>query len=156
MVAQISFRGVLLDQLTIDALLRAEQLLGYQLSFPQGSWSTSVSASAGTHSGGGAVDVHVAGMADVQQIAIVHALRQAGFAAWRRTPSEGFVYHVHCILIGDPEVSPSAADQLVQWAAHEDGLIGHGPDSDPVDVAAGRPPLWIPWLAVKPLIGMGE
>lgn len=156
MVAHLSFRGVLLDQLTIDAMLIAEHLLGYQLSFPQGSWSSGVVDSAGTHDGGGAVDVHIAGMGEAQQVSIVHALRQAGFAAWRRTPSEGFVYHVHCIKIGDSQVSPAAAEQLVQWAAHQNGLKSHGPDNDPVDVAAGRPPLWSPPSVVKALINLGE
>jgi hypothetical protein len=143
---QVQFRGFTLDQPTIDALLLAERLLGYQLSIMQGSWSNA-SASAGTHSGGGAVDISIENpdgslVSWTDQVARVHALRAAGFRAWRRTPSQGFVYHVHGILAGDHLVSPSAAEQLVQWDAGLDGLADHGPDSDPVDTAAGRPPVY--------------
>jgi hypothetical protein len=157
MATGIAFRGVTLDQASINAIGRAEHILGYALELMQGSWSTSVAASAGTHSGGGALDVRILGMSDAQQIAVVRALRQAGFAAWRRTPSEGFAYHVHCILIGDALVSPAAAEQLVQWAAHRNGLANHGADTDSVDVAAGRPPLWSPPpTVVKALVDLGD
>lgn len=139
MSVRIPFRGVVLDQPTIDALLLAERILGYPLELMQGSWSTGVAASAGTHAGGGALDAAILGMPDLEQRRIVRALRQAGFAAWRRTPSQGFAYHVHCILVGDTLVSAPAADQLVQWRSGRDGLASHGPDVDPVDAAAGRP-----------------
>lgn len=144
MVAQNkqTFRGVTLDQPTIDALLVAEGLLGYQLAFAQGSYNAGgVAASAGTHDGGGAVDVEIGGGSDstTTQVAKVHALRAAGFAAWRRTPSEGFAYHIHCEQIGNPWLSSSAAQQIVQWNAGENGLANQAADTDPIDVAAGRP-----------------
>jgi hypothetical protein len=143
MATRISYRGVLLDQPSIDALLLAERLLGYPLHIMQGSWSNAA-ASAGTHSGGGAIDVSIEDdngnlLPEVQQVAIVRAMRQAGWRQWRRTPAEGFVYHAHGILAGDPLVSPSAADQLTQWNAGLNGLANRGPDNDPVNVAAGRP-----------------
>jgi hypothetical protein len=146
MSVQVPFRGFILDQSTIDAVLLMERLLGYPVRIMQGSWSN-VSASAGTHSAGGAVDVSIEDangnlLPLAQQIDIVHAGRAAGFAMERRTPAEGFVYHAHGILRGDLLVSLSAAEQLVQWDAGLNGLADHGPDDDPVDVAAGRPPVY--------------
>ena len=86
MVAQNkqTFRGVTLDQPTIDALLVAESILGYQLSFAQGSYNAGgVAASVGTHDGGGAVDVRIGGGSDptAVQVPKVHALPAAGFPA---------------------------------------------------------------------------
>lgn len=147
MSAQVPFRGFLLDQPSIDALLLAERLLGYRLQIMQGSWSTGVAASAGTHAGGGALDISIKDangnlIPESEQVRRVHAGRAAGFRMWRRTPAEGFVFHAHGILAGDPLVSPSAAAQLGQWDAGLNGLADHGPDDDPVDVAAGRPPVY--------------
>ncbi|MER5639249.1 hypothetical protein ABT095_20105 [Kitasatospora sp. NPDC002227] len=137
-----TFRGVLLDQMTIDALLLAEQLAGLgQFPIMQGSFTQgAVSASAGTHDGGGAIDVGIHSGDDPWDVQVtkVRSLRQAGFAAWRRTPP-AFPYHIHAILIADPWVSPGAAEQIDQWHQHLNGLAGHGPDDDPVDVEAGRP-----------------
>jgi hypothetical protein len=141
---RIPFRGYLLDQASIDAFLVAEKLTGWTLPVMQGSWSTGVAASAGTHAGGGAIDV---GLRDAagnlrsawEQTWTVRNLRRAGFRAWRRTPAQGFPYHAHGILGGDPLVSPDAAAQLVQWDRGLNGLADHGSDDDPIDVAAGRP-----------------
>lgn len=144
MSARIPFRGVLLDQASIDAFLVAEKLTGWALPVMQGSWSTGVTASAGTHAGGGAIDV---GLRDAdgnlrsawEQTWTVRNMRRAGFRAWRRTPEQGFAYHAHGILAGDPLVSSAAASQLAQWNAGLNGLADHGSDDDPIDVAAGRP-----------------
>lgn len=151
MTTRIPFRGVYLDQSTIDALLLAETLLGYQLTVTQGSWSTAVAASGGTHAGAGVLDVHVDGMPMQDQRNIVEAMRAVGFAAWRRRPDQGnWPYHCHAVQIGNPGVSPPAAEQLVQWAQGLDGLADHGPDDDPVDISAGRPPLYVPPVVVPP------
>lgn len=144
MSTRVPFRGVLLDQPSIDAFLTAEKLTGWELPIMQGSWSSGTAASAGTHDGGGAIDV---GLRDPsgnlrsgwEQMWTVRNLRRAGFRAWRRTPGQGFAYHVHGILAGDPLVSSAAAKQLVQWDDHQNGLADHGADNDTIDVAAGRP-----------------
>jgi hypothetical protein len=138
---KVQYSGVTLDLPTLAALAVAQADLGYVLPLMQGSFNPGVSASAGTHDGGGAVDVGLNAGADsfAVQVAKVKALRRAGFRAWRRTPAQGFPYHVHCILAGDPWLSPAAAAQLVQWDNRQNGLADHGPDDDPVDVAAGRP-----------------
>lgn len=135
------FDGVKLDQITIDALKRAWGIAGFSWGLTQGSYNAGgVAASAGTHDGGGAIDVNIGGFSFKQLVSIVHALRQAGFAAWHRTTAEGFSGdHIHAELLGDPAASPGAKAQWTDYMHHLSGLAGHGQDTDPVDVAAGWP-----------------
>ena len=103
------------------------------LTVVQGSYHQS-STSAGTHAGGGAVDL-TAFEADHK----VHALRAIGFAAWHRTAIPGlWEEHIHAVAIGDKEMSPAARLQVADYYAHRDGLADHGPDPiwhpDPIPV----------------------
>lgn len=125
---RITFRGHRLNTRTRDMLLAAEKLLGYQLHLIQGSYNSGVSASAGTHDGGGAMDVWGKGTAHWgTEIAV---LRRVGFAAWGRTPSQGpWGYHEHCIAIGDPELSSGARAQVVDYFNGRNGLAGNGKDT---------------------------
>ncbi len=122
-------------------LERARVKLGltHELRLLQGSYNTSVAASAGTHAGGGVVDV------DPTQAAhwdIVKALREVGFAAWYRIPSEGpWSYHIHSCAIGDAQMASSARSQVRDYFNGRSGLVGERPDSAPSWV--GRPyPAW--------------
>jgi hypothetical protein len=141
---RITYQGVTLNQRTMVMLQNAEHYannLGYKGAFilTQGSYDTSTTASAGTHDGGGAMDIGVGGMSAEQRTIVVKALRMAGFAAWNRYPP-AFPNHIHAIAIGDKEMSSGAADQVVDYFNHKDGLAGHGPDGD---AAAGYPyPDW--------------
>jgi len=129
--------GHVLNQRTAAMLKRAEAILGEDLHVMQGSYNAGgVSASAGTHDGGGAVDVSPTNHPD----RVVHALRQAGFAAWHRTPSQGpWTEHIHAIAVGDPELSSGAAQQVTDYINGRDGLAGHGPDDGPRFVPV---PVW--------------
>jgi hypothetical protein len=136
--ARTTRRGHTLDNLTDYALLAVEEELGYRprsLDVLQGSYNAGgVGVSAGTHDGGGAVDLSPANAAEK-----VHALRKVGFAAWHRTPIPGvWVEHVHAVLIGNAKLSPAAAAQVVDYRNHRDGLAGNGPDNtwhpDPIPV----------------------
>lgn len=101
----------------------------------QGSYNRGVSASAGTHDGGGVVDI------PSTSTTVLKKLRVAGFAAWIRTRNEGFSPHTHAVAIGDKEMSPSAKDQVADYFAGRNGLANNGPDSAPASV--GRPyPSW--------------
>lgn len=93
----------------------------------QGSYNPGgVSASFGTHDGGGAVDLSVRELGTfvilTQEIApMLRALRVAGFAAFLRDANElypGSPIHIHAIAVGDTELSPAARDQL-------DGAFGY-------------------------------
>jgi hypothetical protein len=123
--ALVKWDGCTLDRITAEALHAAEKILGYPLSVVQGSYNAGkVSASAGTHDGGGAVDLKTWD-ADNK----VHALRTVGFAAWHRLPSQGpWGEHVHAILIGNTKLSASAARQVDDYRAGLNGLAGHAPD----------------------------
>lgn len=125
---RIIFRGKKLNTRTRDMLLAAEKLLGYQLQLIQGSYNSGVSASAGTHDGGGAMDVWGKGTAHWNSEVAV--LRRVGFAAWGRTPSQGpWGYHMHCIAVGDPELSSGARNQVTSYHNGHNGLAGNGKDT---------------------------
>jgi phage-related protein len=117
-----SFRGVTLNQRTISMLLNAERILGAVFHITQGSYSTRVAASGSTHAGGGAMDTNGPRGWDVA----VRALRQAGFASWHRTRSQGpWNDHIHSIALGDTSASPAAKAQMASFRRGGDGL-GHG------------------------------
>lgn len=104
----------------------------------QGSYNRGVGASAGTHDGGGVVDISVRGMTSAERRLAVQALRKAGFFAWLRTPEQGFSYHIHAVAIGDRELSPAARGQHTQGFQDRNGLAGRGPDPD-----ADPYPTWV-------------
>lgn len=148
--SRVQFGGVTLNNRTKIMLENANQIAlklgifapptkGFTLT--QGSYNKGgVAASAGTHDGGGAVDINIGGMTDDQINNAVKALRMAGFAAWRRGPPT-FPPHIHAIAIGDTEASPMAKQQVIDYFGGKDGLAGHGPDNAPASV--GRPfPEW--------------
>lgn len=120
--------GHTLDQLTNYALYAVEHRLGYDpgsLTVLQGSYNAgAVTASGGTHDGGGAVDLSPADWPGK-----VHALRAVGFAAWHRPAIPGlWGEHVHAVLIGNVKLSPAAKAQVEDYRTHRNGLANHGPD----------------------------
>lgn len=110
------------------ALARA----GGGFSITQGEYSNSVAASAGTHSGGGVVDI-AAGPGNGP--GMVARLRAAGFAAWLRTPAEGFPYHIHAVLMNHPDLSPQARAQVASYLAGGNGLgVGSAGGGGGIDI----------------------
>jgi hypothetical protein len=131
-----TWRGHQFDNRTVSALKWAEAK--YRAVAPkkrapwrigQGSYSNG-SLSAGTHSGGGAVDIMFAGLTKKQQRATVKWLRKAGFAAWART-GPGWVgnEHAHAILRGHRNAHPAAKAQVIAYDNRRDGLAGNLADS---------------------------
>ncbi len=118
-----NYGGVTVNRRTAAMLNHAVKIAKTAFSMFQGSYSSSVAASAGTHSGGGAVDLGPA------RDGIVGAMRASGFAAWRRTPAEGFSPHIHGIAVGDPTVSAGAAQQVRDFNRGLNGLAGGGKDT---------------------------
>lgn len=92
----------------------------------QGSYSKSVSASAGTHDGPGALDLkpadpnkrNTAGYKQLETIA-----RQRGGAAWFRPWANN--YHVHIIVIGTPGLPSISAKQITSYLNGRDGLVSN-------------------------------
>jgi hypothetical protein len=105
-------------------------LTGYAVT--QGSYTSAVAASFGTHSGGGAIDLSVMRQGtytvlwdDVPRI--LQALRAAGFAAWLRDYGELHAdspIHIHAIAVGDRELSAAAQDQLTGPSGYFRGYNG--------------------------------
>lgn len=122
---KVKHNGKTVDRYTHFALLAAEARLGYKLTIVQGSYNTSVSASAGTHAGGGVIDLTAYDYARK-----VRVLRELGFAAWYRAPGEGpWSPHIHAILIGNGKLSSSAQSQVASYKAGRNGLSNNAVDS---------------------------
>jgi len=103
-----------------------EKRLGKTLHVYQGSYSTNVAGSAGTHAGGGAVDFATWDAATIQ------VMRECGGAAWHRTPAQGpWIEHAHVIILGCPHVSLAAHAQRVDYQQGRNGLANNGPDDGP-------------------------
>lgn len=132
--------GKRVDEITHQALLVAEKRLGYPLTITQGSYNAGgVAASAGTHDGGGVVD-----LAPYDWRRKVRVLREIGFAAWHRTPAQGpWPEHIHAVLIGNRKLAPAAARQVDSYRAGRDGLAGNALDPtwrpDPIPVFTWPP-----------------
>lgn len=98
----------------------------------QGSFNTSVPASAGTHDKDAVLDVRIDGMGwyEAQRF-----LRELGWAAWVRTPAQGFSYHIHMVSLPKYKlkwvapVGEYVPGQVNDFYIHEDGLAGGGHDS---------------------------
>ncbi len=129
---RVSWRGVTVNTRTKAMVLAAEALLGRTLSFTQGSYNTGVGASAGTHDGGGALDINVSGMTSATRVTVTEKLRRVGFAAWVRTPAQGdWGYHIHAIAISDPDLSSGAQHQAGDYYLGLNGLANKGKDDGP-------------------------
>lgn len=127
---RIYWRGVRLNRRTVAMLKWAEKKAGLptgRLLLAQGSYNAGgVSASGGTHDGGGSVDCRVGHLSSTERAALVVALKKAGFAAWFREAVPGlWGAHIHAVAFGDRDASPQARAQLVAFDANRDGLRGN-------------------------------
>ncbi|MEW5738249.1 MAG: peptidoglycan-binding protein [Myxococcota bacterium] len=126
---RVRYDGATMNVRTREMLQRAERYaraMGApgRFTVTQGSYNTSVSASAGTHDGGGALDIRISGYSTTTADKMVKALRMAGFAAWRRGVGDGFAPHIHAIAIGDRQASSIAKSQVREYFQGGDGLVG--------------------------------
>ncbi|MBO9523904.1 MAG: hypothetical protein J7518_20410 [Nocardioidaceae bacterium] len=131
--ARITWRGHTFDRYTVAALEAVEADIGRTLTIYQGSFNTSVSESAGTHAGGGAVDCWCD---DLFGLDTARALRRRGFAAWYRpelTRNGKRIWgaHVHAVQIGNLTLSVAAAAQVSDYRGGRNGLADNAPDPDP-------------------------
>lgn len=128
------------DWKTRAALEVAERRLGYPLTVVQGSYNAGgVSQSAGTHDGGGVVDLLAW---DWQRK--VRVLRSIGFAAWYRPAIKGlWGAHIHAVMIDHGRLSASAAQQVAAYRGGRDGLKSNLVDTfwrpSPIPVFDYRP-----------------
>ena len=151
----VYFGGAFTDATTVDLLRELQRVTGLSILLTQGSYSTTVSASGGTHDGGGVVDINVSGWNYTTIWNVLKAGRSMGGVAWYRTPSQGFAYHIHMLRADCTDLSPAARAQNVQYLNGQNGLANHGTDDGPLGyvgmtwakyngTTAYRPPLNIP------------
>jgi peptidoglycan hydrolase-like protein with peptidoglycan-binding domain len=130
---RIETGGVVINTRTKNMLTAAESILGRTLTLSQGSYNPGGDpTSAGTHDGGGVVDVSVAGMTPDYRVTVARALRTVGFAAWVRNPSQGdWPYHIHAAAISDTDLSPQAQHQTGDYYLGKNGLANGAADDGP-------------------------
>jgi hypothetical protein len=131
--SRVTYHGKLMNTRTKAMLVEAERLLGRQLGITQGSYNPGgVGGSAGTHDGGGALDISVSGMTVATRTNVARQLRVVGFAAWVRTPAQGdWDYHIHAIAVSDPDQSSAAQHQSGDYYLGFNGLANRAPDDGP-------------------------
>lgn len=122
---RVTFHDKLVDRVTMELLKVAERRLGYELTITQGSFSTAVSASAGTHSRGGVVD-----LAPFDAENKLRVLKDLGMWIWYRSSSDGpWAPHIHGGILGHKNLAPAAARQELSYLAGRNGLASNRVDS---------------------------
>ncbi|WP_433309098.1 peptidoglycan-binding domain-containing protein [Micromonospora sp. CA-269861] len=131
--AKVQRDGYVVNARTQAMLAEAQRLLGYTLVLDQGSYNPGGDpTSAGTHDGGGVVDIAVTGMTAAKRTAVARALRKVGFAAWVRNPNQGdWPWHIHANAINDTDLSSQAQHQVGDYYLGMNGLANQGPDDGP-------------------------
>ncbi|MER8182382.1 peptidoglycan-binding protein [Kitasatospora sp. NPDC094015] len=131
--AKLQRDGYTVDTRTQKMLTEAERLLGFHLTLDQGSYNPGGDpTSAGTHDGGGVVDINVDGMSSTTRTAVARALRQVGFAAWVRNPNQGdWPWHIHAAAISDTDLATQAQNQVGDYYLGLNGLANHAADDGP-------------------------
>ncbi|MFF8831390.1 transglycosylase SLT domain-containing protein [Streptomyces sp. NPDC015131] len=122
---QFGWQRFAVGGMTAAALARA----GVPLSMvTQGEFSHG-SLSAGTHAGGGAVDLATTSPA------VLARLHAAGFAAWIRGPEHGMSPHIHAVLMNHPQLSGPARAQVASFRSGGSGLgVGGGGGGGGIDI----------------------
>jgi peptidoglycan hydrolase-like protein with peptidoglycan-binding domain len=127
-----SYSGKRVNTRTRNMLSAADALLSWSIVLTQGSYTSSNPSSAGTHDGGGVVDISVTNLTTTQRWQTVKALRTVGFAAWLRNPSQGdWPYHIHAAAVSDTDLSESARNQIHDYYFGRNGLANHLADDTP-------------------------
>lgn len=156
---RLSINGRMLNQRTYEMLEYAATLYGGVIeitgsAITQGSYTSAVAASFGTHAGGGAVDLSVMSPGtytileeDIEPL--IRALRLAGFAAWYRDFDalyDGSPVHIHAIAIGDRELSLAAREQLTGSHGYFLGFNGLPPEGRVLTRDPHGGPLICAWM----------
>lgn len=127
----ITFEGHHISTRTRDMLVEARRITKAELVVTQGGYNAGgVAASSGTHDRD-AMDIGAEALSTAERAEAVLRLRQVGFAAWVRNPSQSnWPWHIHCIPIGG-DVSAAAAAQVEAYKNGRNGLASNGKDDGP-------------------------
>lgn len=129
-MTRVKFEDFDMDARTRDMLIAARVVCKAPLVITQGCYNAGgVAASAGTHDGGGALDIRAVNLDTGERLEVVSWLRHVGFAASLRSPTEGkWPWHIHCIAVGCPDLSRGAKNQATAYKNGRNGLANNGPD----------------------------
>lgn len=128
-MARVEWHGVTLNKRSAKMMDEVQRGVGFRIRPTQGSYSGSVGASAGTHNGGGAIDISVRGLTTRQINRLVKRMRRVGWAAWYRPTLPGvWSSHVHAIALGTRDLPPLARAQVLDYKKGRNGLKGHAVD----------------------------
>lgn len=86
----------------------------------QGSFNTGVAASAGTHDKADCIDLSASNAAEKTK-----TLKLIGFAAWHRTPAQGFSDHVHGVRMFSSAMAWLATAQDKAYRDHKSNGLGN-------------------------------
>ncbi|WBQ03795.1 peptidoglycan-binding domain-containing protein [Kribbella sp. CA-293567] len=144
-----SGRAVTVNRRTKLMLELTAKASGVTPTIVQGSYrgANGASASAGTHDGGGVLDLRTWNLTAAQRNRWTAAARAVGFIVWYRTVLQGFTPHLHIIAKGDRDMSPSAERQVYAANNGRNGLKSNKVDTSNQGVptfnyeAATAPPL---------------
>ncbi|GAA4692000.1 peptidoglycan-binding protein [Phytohabitans rumicis] len=127
-----TYGGQRVNTRTRSMLTAADAMLSWSIVLSQGSYTSTNPSSAGTHDGGGVVDISVTSLTTTQRWETVRALRTVGFAAWLRNPSQGsWPYHIHAAAVSDPDLASAARNQIHDYYFGKNGLATHAADDTP-------------------------
>lgn len=129
-MSRVRWRGVTLDERTSKMMDEVVKLCkDIKIDPTQGSYNKGVGASAGTHDGGGAIDLSVSGLSAFEILKIVSSMRRVGFAAWHRRAGEGpWSDHIHGIAVNCPDSTAVAKRQVTALRNGKNGLANGGKD----------------------------
>jgi hypothetical protein len=130
-MTRVTFEGFTMDARTRDMVIALRVVCEASVVITQGCYNNgAVAASAGTHDGGGAVDIRMIGLTGTQQKEVEAKSRKIGFASWIRQPIPNvWPLHCHMIAIGCPDLSRGAEHQVGDYKAGRNGLANNGPDT---------------------------
>ena len=141
-VARVTWRGITTDAETalyLTAVAKEVTVMAKAAGVPDwtvtpiprcGSYQTTTAASAGTHAGGGAVDINAVGLTDRQARVLESAARKCGGTAWFRPALAGvWQKHVHILRSDCADLAYAARQQVKAYRAGYNGLANNGPDT---------------------------
>lgn len=110
----------------VEPRMRAAGIIKNSIDIFQAGYNgTAVAASAGTHAGGGVLDVAQF------STAALRIWRECGWWMWHRTPAQGFMHHGHGVLNGCPHPSAGAKSQVTMGKQGYNGLASWARDDGP-------------------------
>ena len=132
----VIWRGVRLDPRTRDMMQEVAKRVPWYVQPSQGGYNRGgVAASAGTHDGGGAIDIIVKNLTPAERTLLDTEMRRVGFASWIRTPYQSnWPWHCHAIAVqpggkwDQGVLSRGAHSQVVNYYDGRNGLASGAPD----------------------------